>query len=83
MHRLRAPFSLAQIFSINEFQQSGRFRPFECAYRDAHPGRTSTLVAYRFGMACPSCTYEQEWVYPLMADWSWRKTQDDLIRLRM
>lgn len=79
MSRKEAPFTDAEVQSINDFQNSGVFHEFTCAYRDTHSGdcrrtlqfRDDVLVAYNDGLRCPSCAYTQTWVHSWMADRSW------------
>jgi hypothetical protein len=78
MARVDAPFTPAQVESINGFQRSGRWHPFTCRDRgeslhlDYGEGDHGMLVAEEDGLRCRDCGYRQTWVHDLMADGTWQ-----------
>jgi hypothetical protein len=64
-----APWTDAEVESLNAYQQSGVFHEFTCGGDECR----ATLVASRDGWACPECGYEQGWAHPFMADGRWRE----------
>lgn len=69
--KVHPPFDPSQIDSLNGFQESNLFHPFTCP--EHSDGPEGVLVAVERGMICPTCGYEQHWVYRWMADWSWEE----------
>ena len=78
-----APFSDAQVESINGFQRSGVMHPFTCPVDDPVHSVDSHLVATPAGMHCPAdgCEYRQDWVHEFMADGQWRDGARQLAEL--
>lgn len=69
-----APFSDAEVASLNDFQESGTFHPFTCGNRDDGLHRDDgdgTLIARTDGWYCPDCDYTQTWAHKFMTDRSW------------
>jgi hypothetical protein len=73
---IEAPFTPAQVESLNGFQSSGVFHPFTCG-NDNCPGKGRNFInldileATEQGWVCPSCDYTQDWAHNFMADNSW------------
>jgi hypothetical protein len=65
--RRTAPFTPAEVATLNEYQQSGVWHPFTCG--NALCGRE--LIATEAEWVCPGCSYTQDWAYTWMADGSW------------
>lgn len=77
--RVRAPFGIEQIESLNDYQGCGWFHAFTCPLRHMEPG-PAPLKAVGDGWVCPNrepsgvpCEYVQGWAYLFMADGSWRQ----------
>jgi len=64
---VRAPFTLEQVASLNDYQRSGAFHPFTCAVDSRH----GALHATAGGWHCRECHYAQHWAHRWMADGSW------------
>lgn len=74
---IKAPFSTAQVNSINEFQEAGVVHPFTCGDDECRAKNSSAvLVADEGGLKCPCCPYTQDWVHDYMADGSWHPPDD-------
>jgi len=68
MKTLERPFTEKQAASINEYQMAKYVHPFTC------PVCNAALIAItKHGMECPKGHYEQDWVWAMMADGSWKK----------
>lgn len=69
-----APFSAAQVASLNAFQLAGVFHPFTCPNHDDHRGHL-LLVASTDGWRCAmqECDYTQGWAHAFMTDRSWER----------
>jgi len=68
---IRAPWTPAQVATLNEFQRRGGVHPFTCG-GDHAPG-SPVLVAREDGWHCPQpygepCDYRQDWAHAFMAD---------------
>lgn len=64
---IRAPWTPAQVRSLNEFQSCGYWHEFTC-------GRCrSPLYARTDGWHCNFDDYAQNWAHAFMTDWSWRR----------
>ena len=72
MKCVKAPFTPAQVESLNAYQQQSRLHPYTC-------GRCAdaVLVATAGGWVCRQCDYKQDWCVSMMADWSWKGTTSD------
>jgi hypothetical protein len=77
--KVTAPFTLAQVKSLNAYQQSGYIHPFTCGSgrrKDAaHFDGEGVLLATADGWVCLFCDYTQDWAHAWMADWRWRQIQ--------
>jgi hypothetical protein len=71
-----APFSPAEVATLNEFQKSGVWQTFTCPDESC----ARVLVATEAGWVCPGCSYTQDSAYSWMADGSWRDNQEILKR---
>jgi len=72
---VRAPFTPAQVASLNGYQASASFHGFTCG-DDACPGADGERAALRAqedGWHCPACPYTQDWAHDSMADGSWQR----------
>lgn len=68
---IRAPWTPAQVSTLNEFQRRGGMHPFTCGREHGSP--SPTLVAKTDGWHCPgtshtTCDYRQDWAHAFMAD---------------
>lgn len=63
---VEAPFTAAQIESLNEYQLCPIFRPVTC-----EEGRL--MIATPIGWRCPSCQHREYCAYDYMANWGWLK----------
>jgi hypothetical protein len=83
--RVIAPFTKAQVESLNAYQRSGVFHEFTCP-RDHVCGNLTpdgdkcgmphsvALQATESGWVCPDGDgYTQDWAHGFMADWSWKQ----------
>lgn len=70
--KVTAPFTPAQVDSLNSYQASGIFHEFTCG-NDQCRGLSDRRVLYarEDGWHCQSCDYTQDWAHGAMADWSW------------
>jgi hypothetical protein len=70
----RAPFTPAQVASLNAYQASETFHPFTCGNElcPGTDGDSAVLIAAESGWRCPACPYAQDWAMDMMADGSWR-----------
>lgn len=66
MALVKAPFSSAQVKSLNAWQKLGYVHEFTCGVSSSHP----PLVATKKGWHCArfDCTYTQDWAHDFMAD---------------
>ena len=71
----QAPWTQAQVDSLNRYQYESHGHPFECPYRH---GREHLLIATVDGWRCPNCPYTQDWAHHYMADGSWIAYRDQL-----
>lgn len=55
----RAPWTPAQIDTLNDWQHSGRVHPYTCGNDSSHP----PLVAIASGWFCLGCDYTQDWTH--------------------
>lgn len=73
--KAQAPFTEAQVRSLNDYQVSGVMHPFTCGpCRDRlgiREGNDRLLVATPEGWICPTCDYTQDWCWAWMADGTW------------
>lgn len=69
LRRNLAPWTSAEVASINHFQNSGVWHPFTCLR--FHPG-TRLLVATHPALVCVECDHAQYSVPGWAADNSWR-----------
>lgn len=75
----RAPWTDAEVASLNAYQSDPRNHPFTCGgdRKDArHADGEGVLVATGLGWVCPFCGYRQGWAHRRMADGSWRLAVD-------
>jgi hypothetical protein len=75
--KVKSPFTVEQVESLNEYQAAGVFHPFTCGRcRDADETFPMTdehlLTATVDGWRCPTCDYEQDWAWRWMADFEWK-----------
>jgi hypothetical protein len=74
--RALAPFTAAQVESLNGYQHSGAGHPFTCGNEDCrgpdHLAGREVLQAAEDGWHC-GCGYIQNWAWGFMADGSWRE----------
>jgi hypothetical protein len=63
-----APWTGAEVASLNDYQASAMMHPFTCGNDSSH----HLLQADAAGWACPCCDYRQNWAFAWMADGSWR-----------
>jgi hypothetical protein len=77
---VHAPWSAAQVESLNGYQHSLAGHPFTCP--GAHENRGEVvLVAWDDGWHCPEdCGYAQTWAHEFMADGSWREVAAEIQR---
>jgi transposase-like protein len=68
-----APWSTAQVATLNAWQISGLIHPFTCKHTHR---RANTLQAGQEGWYCPRCDYTQNWAHDYMVD------RDELHRRR-
>lgn len=67
VEEIRTPFSTGQVWSLNAFQDSGRFYPFTCA--DCGTPMTATVL----GFVCRAkCGYYQTKTWSYAANWQWK-----------
>lgn len=66
-----APWTDAEVESLNAYQASSAMHPFTCENDDADHC-ASVLVATTAGWTCPDCDYTQNWATAWMANWAWR-----------
>lgn len=71
MNIIKAPFSPAQVYLLNEYQNSGRLHPLTCdgdgrTDRAIHADGEGRLVATTRGWICPYCSYKQGWAPAFM-----------------
>jgi len=69
---MNAPWMPDQVASLNGFQVCGHQHPFTCGFCRA------VLWATRGGWVCDTkgCSYTQNRCHTHMADWSWRRDDD-------
>jgi hypothetical protein len=65
-----APWSEAQVASLNAFQKDGNLHPFTCP-REHSDDVSAKLIATEAGWLCeaPGCLYTQDWAHPFMVEW--------------
>lgn len=61
-----APFTVEEIWSINQYQRCGQMHPLTC--KCGH-----LLMAIPEGLYCPKCKTTQTWIYRWIANGNWRK----------
>jgi hypothetical protein len=66
--RRAAPFTLAEVATLNEFQNSDVWEAVTCP----NPECGRELVATEAGWTCPACSFTQNWAFAWMTDGSWR-----------
>lgn len=66
-----APWTDAEVRSLNDYQAAGVMHPFTCESDDEPPCNT-VLRATTGGWECPDCDYRQNWACTFMTDGSWR-----------
>jgi hypothetical protein len=66
-----APWTLAEVESLNAFQAAGVTHPFTCPHD--RWCEHDVLVATEAGWICGGCDYTQDWAHVFMADGSWRE----------
>lgn len=77
MEKIDAPWRTEQVTSINAFQASNAMHPFTCPFRgladpvhrDWGEGDVGVLLANEGGLFCRDCSYQQGWVWDVMAEW--------------
>lgn len=62
-----APWTPAEVDSLNRFQRTGHIHEFTCRFE--HKEADRTLFATRWGWRCPHCDYQQGWAHKFMTDW--------------
>lgn len=70
------PWTEDQVNSLNAYQDRGHFHPFTCGNNSDH-----ILIATQDGWVCPKCEPNlicQTWCHGFMADWSWKKSAEEL-----
>lgn len=82
----KAPFTPAEVTSLNQFQSSGVMHEFTCGSGEriapSHDAQGGALIATLNGWICPYCDYTQDWCHEWMADGSWRKLKDNWCKLK-
>lgn len=63
-----APWSDAEVASLNDFQKAGVMHGFTCG---GFHGRAVLLIATNEGWECPECDYIQGWAHLFMVNRSW------------
>lgn len=79
----KAPWTEAEVDSLNACQQNSRYHPFTCENCRDNLGVTNTdgtsndrlLVATKDGWICETCDYTQDWAHESMVNGSWREIQ--------
>ena len=66
LDRIDAPWTMAQVVSLNRFQHFGYMHPFTCGQEECR----ALLVATTEGWLCPviACGYKQNWAWAFMAE---------------
>lgn len=66
-----APWSEAQVASLNAFQRDGSFHSFTCPCEHSDDASVK-LIATEAGWLCeaPGCLYTQDWAHPFMVEWA-------------
>jgi hypothetical protein len=78
---VHAPFTAAEVESLNGYQHSLAGHPFTCPGAHADRGEV-VLVAHEGGWRCPrDCGYAQTWAHEFMTDGSWRETAAEIKRV--
>lgn len=65
MDKIFAPWTDAEVATLNRWQQLGTVHEFTCPCE--HDG-DRTLVAHNDGWHCPDCLYTQNWAHRFMLD---------------
>jgi len=78
MPKRKAPWTEAEVDSLNEYQKDAIFHPFTCPNRGDGPHREThnqlgLLIATKDGWVCPDCFYTQTWAHDFMMDYGRRK----------
>ena len=72
--KVHAPFTAAQVESLNDYQASGVFHPFTGRNELAPDGEDDILVATPVGWrSTRDPEYRQTWAWAWMADRSWEE----------
>lgn len=74
--KVRAPFTLDQVQSLNAFQHAIPYHPFTHENSVMPDHFDDIQVATEAGWICPNCGMlepVQVWAWKYMADWSWRE----------
>lgn len=69
-----APFTPAQVASLNSYQGAGRSHPFTCGESDCRFLTSQRpLLAEPGGWRCSACGWTQNWAWAFMTDDTWRQ----------
>lgn len=63
------PFTQDEIDSFHGYQNCGYTHPFTCGIQECR----DDLVAREDGLHCPAGHYRQNWCWPWMVNWGWKK----------
>ncbi len=78
MSKHKAPWTEAEVASLNEYQKDGLFHPFTCANRgdglhhETH-NQMGLLMATTDGWVCQDCDYTQDWAHSFMMEYGRKK----------
>jgi uncharacterized Zn finger protein (UPF0148 family) len=76
MEKIRSPFDVNQIASINALQSDPRFNASQCK------NCTVALIAIEAGLFCPSCEQVvMSWAWDFMTNWTWIDTLESTRRI--
>lgn len=74
--RAFAPWTNDEVESLYGFQRCGYWHDFTC------PQCGSTLIPRTQGWICWRNHYTQDWAHKFMTDWTWRRSDHDVLHQR-